>query len=53
MAESFLTSIKRGISSPLVEFKELVQIMVDADIQRERILMEGTKAHGVTWMNHI
>ena len=38
---------------PKVKFKELVKLMVDADLQRERVLLEGTAAHNRQWMTHI
>jgi len=38
---------------PKVQFKELVRLMVDADLERERILLEGTAAHKREWMTHI
>jgi GDPmannose 4,6-dehydratase len=38
---------------PKVGFKELVKIMVDADIARERMLLEGTKAFNEVWRTHI
>jgi len=34
-------------------FKDLVHIMVDADLEREKILSEGTVAHNKQWMTHI
>lgn len=39
--------------SPKVKFKELVRIMVDADLKREKILLEGTAAHNCEWMNNV
>ena len=36
-----------------VSFKELVKIMVDADMERERMLLEGTKAFNEVWRTHI
>jgi len=39
--------------SPKVTFKELVRIMVDADLKRERILLEGTAAHNCEQMNYV
>ena len=30
---------------PVTKFRELVRIMVDADLKRERILLEGTAKH--------
>ncbi len=38
---------------PKVRFKELVRLMVDADLERERVLLEGTAAHNRKWMTHI
>jgi GDPmannose 4,6-dehydratase len=38
---------------PKVKFKELVRIMVDADLKREKILLEGTAAHNCKEMTHI
>jgi len=38
---------------PKVRFQELVKLMVDADLERERILLEGTAAHNRQWMTHI
>ncbi len=38
---------------PKVGFKELVKIMVDADMQRERMLLEGTKTFNEMWRTHI
>ncbi len=38
---------------PKVGFKELVKIMVDADMVRERMLLEGTKAFNEVWRTHI
>jgi len=38
---------------PKVGFKELVKIMVDADMERERMLLEGTKAFNEVWRTHI
>lgn len=38
---------------PKVGFKELVKIMVDADMARERMLLEGTKAFNEVWRTHI
>lgn len=38
---------------PRVRFKELVKIMVDADMERERMLLEGTRAFNEVWRTHI
>jgi len=38
---------------PRVGFKELVKIMVDADMERERMLLEGTRAFNEVWRTHI
>ncbi|MBA7591145.1 hypothetical protein ES708_33297 [subsurface metagenome] len=38
---------------PKVHFRELVKLMVDADLERERILLEGTAVHNRQWMTHI
>ncbi len=38
---------------PKVGFKELVGIMVDADMAREKMLLEGTKAFNEVWRTHI
>lgn len=38
---------------PKVGFKELVKIMVDADMERERMLLEGTRAFNEVWRTHI
>ena len=38
---------------PKIKFKELVKLMVDADMQRERILLEGTATYDRQWMTHI
>ena len=38
---------------PKVVFKELVKIMVDADMERERMLLEGTRAFNEVWRTHI
>ncbi|MCD5401862.1 GDP-mannose 4,6-dehydratase [candidate division NPL-UPA2 bacterium] len=38
---------------PKTSFKELVKIMVDADMKRERMLLEGTKAFNEVWRTHI
>ncbi len=38
---------------PKVGFKELVRIMVDADMNREKMLLEGTKAFNEVWRTHI
>lgn len=38
---------------PKVGFKELVKIMVDADMEREKMLLEGTKAFNEVWRTHI
>ncbi len=38
---------------PKVTFSELVHIMVDGDMRRERMLLEGTKAFNESWRTHI
>jgi len=38
---------------PKVRFKELVKLMLNADLKREQILLEGTAAHNRQWMTHI
>ncbi len=38
---------------PRVKFDELVRIMVDADMSRERMLLEGTRAFNEVWRTHI
>ena len=38
---------------PKVRFEELVRLMVDADLERERVLLQGTAAHNREWMTHI
>jgi len=38
---------------PKVKFKELVNIMVEADLKRERMLLEGTRAFNEEWRTHI
>jgi len=38
---------------PKTKFEELVKIMVDADMKRERMLLEGTKAFNEVWRTHI
>ncbi len=38
---------------PKTSFEELVRIMVDADMKRERMLLEGTKAFNEVWRTHI
>jgi len=38
---------------PGVCFRELVKIMVNADMDRERMLLEGTRAFSETWRTHI
>ena len=38
---------------PKVGFEELVQIMVDADMKRERMLLEGTRVFNEEWRTHI
>lgn len=38
---------------PITTFPQLVKLMVDADLERERLLLEGTAAHGKRWMTHI
>lgn len=38
---------------PHVSFEELVKIMVDADMDRERMLLEGTSAFDEVWRTHI
>lgn len=39
--------------SPRTSFEELVKVMVDADMKRERMLLEGTKAFNEEWRTHI
>ena len=34
-------------------FAQLVQIMVDADMKREKMLLEGTRAFNEVWRTHI
>ena len=38
---------------PKTGFEELVKIMVDADMKRERMLLEGTKVFDEVWRTHI
>ena len=38
---------------PKTRFEELVRIMVDADMKREKMLLEGTKAFNEVWRTHI
>lgn len=38
---------------PKVGFEELVKIMVDADMKRERMLLEGTKVFNEEWRTHL
>jgi len=38
---------------PKVGLRELVKIMVDADMERERMLLEGTRAFNEVWRTHI
>jgi GDPmannose 4,6-dehydratase len=38
---------------PKTSFKELVRIMVDADLARERLLLEGTAVHHQEWRTHV
>ena len=38
---------------PMVGFEELVKIMVEADMKRERMLLEGTKTFNEVWRTHI
>ncbi|HHY38774.1 MAG TPA: GDP-mannose 4,6-dehydratase [Clostridia bacterium] len=38
---------------PKTSFEELVRIMVDADLARERLLLEGTAAHHQEWRTHV
>ncbi len=38
---------------PGVRFRELVTIMVNADTERERMLLEGTRAFNEVWRTHI
>jgi GDPmannose 4,6-dehydratase len=38
---------------PRIGFEELVKIMVDADIKREKMLLEGTKAFNEVWRTHL
>ena len=39
--------------SPKVKFKELVKIMVDADIKNVSMLLEGTRKHNEEWRDHL
>lgn len=38
---------------PRINFDELVRLMVDADMKRERMLLEGTKTFNEAWRTHI
>jgi len=38
---------------PKVNFEQLIQIMVDADMKREKMLLEGTKVFNEEWRTHI
>jgi GDPmannose 4,6-dehydratase len=38
---------------PRTNFTQLVRLMVDADMAREKMLLEGTAAHNKTWTTHI
>ncbi|MFC1864238.1 GDP-mannose 4,6-dehydratase [Chloroflexota bacterium] len=38
---------------PRISFDELVRLMVDADMKRERMLLEGTKVFNESWRTHI
>ncbi len=38
---------------PKMGFRELVKTMVDADMERERMLLEGTRAFNEVWRTHI
>ena len=38
---------------PKVKFKQLVRIMIDSDLEREKILLEGTAAHNCEWRKYI
>jgi len=38
---------------PRVRFKELAEIMMDADMRREKMLLEGTRAFDEEWRTHI
>ena len=38
---------------PKTRFEELVRLMVDADMKRERMLLEGTRAFNEVWRTHI
>ncbi len=38
---------------PKTKFEELVKIMVDADMKRERMLLEGTKTFNEVWRTHL
>ncbi len=38
---------------PKTKFEELVKIMIDADMKRERMLLEGTKVFNEEWRTHI
>jgi len=56
-AESLLgdaTKARRKLGwEPKTKFEELVEIMVDADMKRERMLLEGTKTFNEVWRTHI
>lgn len=55
--ESLLGDSARGRErlawQPRVKFRELVRIMVDADMKREKMLLEGTKPFNEVWRTHI
>jgi GDPmannose 4,6-dehydratase len=36
-----------------IKFEELVRLMVDADMKREKMLLEGTRAFNEVWRTHI
>ncbi|MFC1966985.1 GDP-mannose 4,6-dehydratase [Chloroflexota bacterium] len=38
---------------PKTSFEELLKIMVDADMRREQMLLEGTRAFNESWRTHI
>ena len=48
------TKAKRELGwQPGTRFEQLVKIMVDADMKREKMLLEGTKAFNEVWRTHI
>lgn len=38
---------------PKTQFNDLIKTMVDADLKRESMLLEGTRQHNEVWRNHI